>query len=186
MAVTGRWLSLEEFLALPEEQPALEYVDGEVVQKVSPKYRHVRLQYGLADLVNGFAVPRRLARAEPELRVSFGGRSVVPDVAIFAWERIPEDEHGEVQDDVFIAPDIAVEIRSPGQSLDELIDKCRRYLRHGTELAVVVDPDDEIVVLVRPDGSATTLRGDERIDLAPVLPGFELTVGELFATLQLE
>ena len=40
MALTERRTSLEEFLKLPEEKPALEYFDGKVTQKVSPKTRH--------------------------------------------------------------------------------------------------------------------------------------------------
>ena len=49
MAITDRRLTLEEFLALPEEKPALEYADGEVTQKVSPKARHGRLQLVVAN-----------------------------------------------------------------------------------------------------------------------------------------
>ena len=52
MAVTRRGLTLEEFLALPEEKPALEYFNGEVTQKVSPLLRHARLQYKFAELIN--------------------------------------------------------------------------------------------------------------------------------------
>ena len=43
MAVAGRRMTLEEFLALPEEEPALEYADGEVTQKVSPNCWHGKL-----------------------------------------------------------------------------------------------------------------------------------------------
>ena len=45
MALTGRRLTLDEFLELPEESPALEYLDGVAVPKVSPKAYHGRTQY---------------------------------------------------------------------------------------------------------------------------------------------
>ncbi len=83
-------------------------------------------------------------------------------------------------------PDIAIEIRSPGQSIAELVDKGRRYLAHGAELALVVDPDSRTVVLVRADGPESTLRADDRIDLSPLLPEFELTVRALFEMLLTE
>jgi Uma2 family endonuclease len=184
VAITGRRLSLEEFLALPEEKPALEYVDGEVVQKVSPKYRHIRLQFGLAELVNGFSVARRLARAEPELRVNFGGRSVVPDVSVFTWDRIPEDEYGEVQDDVFIAPDIAVEVRSPGQLVRDQVERCRWYVANGVRLAVFVNTQARYVRTFRDGAESEQLRGSDRVDFGDVIPGFSFTVDELFAALR--
>ncbi|MDP8921743.1 MAG: Uma2 family endonuclease [Chloroflexota bacterium] len=184
MAITGRRLTLEEFLALPGEKPALEYVDGEVTRKVSPKYRHIRVQYRLADLVNNFAVPRRLARAEPELRVNFGGRSVVPDVSIFTWDRIPEDEDGEVQDDVFSAPDIAVDILSPGQRVRDQVDHCRWYVANGVRLSVFVNTQDRYIRTFRPDGEAEPLGGADRVNLSDVIPGFSFAVDELFAALR--
>jgi len=50
----------------------------------------------------------------------------------------------------------------------------------------VVEPNGESVVVLRAGGSIATLRGEDRIDLDAVLPGFELTVRALFDTLQLE
>ena len=185
-ALIGQQMLLEEFLKLPEFKPALELVDGRVTQKVAPLWLHGWLQLELGALFNRHARPLKLAAAFTETREAAGCDSLVPDVSVYRWRRLPRTATGRLANARPAPPDIAVEIRSPGQSLDELIDKYRRYLDHGTELAVVVDPDDEIVVLVRPDGGATTLRGDERIDLAPVLPGFELIVRGLFATLKLE
>lgn len=184
MAITGRRLTLEEFLTLPEEKPALEYIDGEVAQKVSPKYRHIRLQFGFAELVNRVTIPRRIARAEPELRVNFGGRSVVPDVSIFTWERIPEDEHGEVQDDVFIAPDIAVEVRSPGQLVRDQVERCRWYVANGVRPSIFVNTQARYVRTFREGAESEPLRGTDRVDLGDVIPGFSFAVDELFAALR--
>ena len=81
MAVSQR-LTLEEFLRLPEEKPALELMHGVVGQKVSPKTRHSTLQAKSVELINRFAEPARLAFAFPELRTTFAGASVVPDVSV--------------------------------------------------------------------------------------------------------
>jgi len=178
-------MTLDEFLKLPEEKPALEFEHGVVTQKVSPKARHSRLQGRLARLFDDFGEPIRLAAAFPELRTTFGGNSVVPDVALFRWERIPRDQHGELLDDVFIPPDIAVEIRSPGQSLRSQIDRCRWYVGNGVEIALLVDPDDRSVRLFRADADMQVLRGEDRIDLDSVLPGFQLTAQQLFDALKM-
>ena len=185
MAISQRRMTLDEFLKLPEEKPALEFEHGVVTQKVSPKARHSRLQGRLARLFDEFGEPIRLAAAFPELRTTFGGNSVVPDVAIFRWERIPRDQDGELLDDVFIPPDIAVEIRSPGQSLRGQVNRCRWYVENGVEIALLVDPDDRSVRLFRADAEMRVLHGEDRIDLDSVLTGFELSVQQLFGALTL-
>src|SRR4051794_7783917 len=103
MAVPHERMPLEEFLALPEEKPALEFEDGVVTQKVAPKGRHSTLQYRIAERFNHYAEPRKLAFAFPELRTTYAGASPVPDVAVYRWDRIPLDANGEVVDD-FLEP----------------------------------------------------------------------------------
>lgn len=93
MALAQQGLTLEEFLRLPEQEPALEE-EGRILQKVALKGRHSRLQYRIAEYFNRFAEPRKLALAFPELLVTFGGRSYVPDVAVYLWDRIPADTAG--------------------------------------------------------------------------------------------
>ena len=184
MAITGRRLSLEEFLALPEEKPALEYADGELTQKVSPTFRHGLLQTAFVTLVDGYSRPIRLARASVETRCSFAGTSVVPDCVVFVWDRIPSDDHGDVVDDVAIAPDIAVEILSPGQSVGDQVDRCRWYVKNGVRRSLFVHPRERSVRAFRRDSETPPLRGPERVDLGDVIPGFSFTVDELFAALR--
>ncbi len=76
-------LSLEEFLQLPETQPAREYLDGQIYQKQMPQGEHSTLQSFLVTSINEMAKPGKLAYAFPELRCTFGGMSLVPDVAVF-------------------------------------------------------------------------------------------------------
>jgi Uma2 family endonuclease len=183
MAITERRLTLEEFLRLPEEEPPLEYWDGRVTRKVSPQGQHGMLELGFATLINGYAVPRKLARAIPELRATFGGGSPVPDLAVYRWERVPVDPDGKVSNVFRTAPDIAIEIVSPGQSVPELLRKFQWFVEHGVEIAVLAHPGQEWLRLVRPGAEPRLLRGSDRIDLDAVLPGFQLTVDDLFATL---
>jgi Uma2 family endonuclease len=186
MAIEQRSMTLDEFLALPEEEPALELAaDGTVTQKVSPKGRHSSLQGGFVELIHNFARARRMARAFPELRTVFGGAAYVPDVAVYRWERIPATAEGEVPDDFTEPPDIAVEIISPGQTVTTLVRKCIWYVEHGVILALLVDPVDRSVLLFRPNALPRALRATDAIDLSEVLPGFEATVDQLFSALKL-
>jgi len=184
MVVSRESLTLEEFLQLPEEKPALEYAGGVVTQKVSPKARHSRLQYKLCEWFNRWAEPRELATAFPELRTTYAGRSYVPDVAVYRWERLAWGPGEEPPDEFFLPPDIAVEIRSPEQRVLSLIAKCEWYVAHGVALALLFDPDDYTVRLFRPGQAVEVLRDADLVDCAPILPGLQLTVRDLFAMLR--
>ena len=186
MAITQR-LTLDEFLALPDDEPALELEpDGTVVQKVSPQGQHSSLQFALCERINSFARPRRLAMAFPELRTIFGGAAYVPDVTVFRWERIPRTPEGEVANVFEVAPDVAIEIVSPGQSPNALVRRCVWYVDNGVERALVVDPADRSVVQFDTGLAPRTLRGDEPIHFGAAVPGFRLTVDELFGSLRLD
>jgi Uma2 family endonuclease len=104
-----KMLTLESFLKQPETKPASEYIDGQVIQKPMPQGKHSTLQGELVTAINGVAKSKHLARAFPELRCTFGGRSTVPDVTAFVWSRIPRDENGEVANIFSIAPDWTIE-----------------------------------------------------------------------------
>jgi Uma2 family endonuclease len=186
MAITRRRLTLDQFLALPEGEPALELEpDGTVTRKVSPKGQHSRLQFILCQRVNDFAEERRLALAFPELRAVFGGAAYVPDVAVYRWARIPRTTEGRVANDFRLPPDVAIEVVSPEQSANALVRRCVWYVANGVEVALLVDPADESVLLFRSQSTPRVLRGGDRIDLDPVLPGFELITAELFDALRL-
>src|SRR5579872_3432835 len=179
MAVASQDLTLDEFLRLPEEKPALEYVDGVVGQKVSPKLHHGIIQTELAQRVNAAARPGKVAAAVTEVRATFGGQSVVPDVSVFRWDRIPRKPSGEASEDVFIPPDIAIEIVSPSQSVNAMIRRCRWYVASGVEIALLVDPADRSVLAFLAGGVVHEWRGEDRIDLDGVVPGLALRVEEL-------
>ena len=77
-------LTLEDFLQLPETKPASEFIGGRIYPKPMPKGKHSRLQYKLCDVVNQKTEATAMALACPELRCTFGGRSIVPDVVVLA------------------------------------------------------------------------------------------------------
>lgn len=188
MATTDqRRMTLEEFLALPEEKPALEIEpDGVVSQKVSPKGRHSTLQVHFLELINGYAQTRHIGRAFSELRTIFGGAAYVPDVSVYRWERIPRDASGRVADDFTEPPDIAIEIISPGQGVNALIRRSVWYVENGVRVALVVDPEDESVLIFRSAQQVQVARGHNPIELLDVLPDFQFTASNIFAALRIE
>ena len=97
-------IALEEFLALPETKPASEYIDGKIIQKPMPQGEHSTIQAELIVALNSVLKPQKIARAFPELRCTFGGRSTVPDVSVFTWDKIPRQDSGKIANAFNIEP----------------------------------------------------------------------------------
>ena len=111
-------LTLDEFLALPETKPATEFWNDQPKEKPMPTAKHSIIQTKLAaklDVATEAEQPR-LGRAMSELRCTFAGKSIVPDISYVRRERLLLDPDGRVADRFLAAPDLAVEIVSPEQS----------------------------------------------------------------------
>jgi len=165
-------LTLEEFLKLPETKPASEYINGQIIQKPMPQGKHSKLQGKLVTAINELAEPQKIALAFPELRCTFGGRSIVPDVAVFSWDRIPVDENGDVANVFTSAPDWTIEILSPDQSPTKVISNILHCLTHDCKLGWLIDPDEKSVV-VYPLGKQP-IYFEEANELPPVPEFLEL------------
>jgi Uma2 family endonuclease len=176
-------LTLEQFLRLPEAKPALEYVDGKVVQKVSPKTTHSVLQMNFIARPLDFARPRKLGLPYPELRCTFGKRSLVPDIAFFARGHIPKDKYGKRVEDVYLPPDLAIEIISPGQTIKNLSARMIWCVQNGVRLAWLIQPTKSRVYVFHPDRARTILEPGDSLSGEDVLPGFALPLDEMFGWL---
>jgi Uma2 family endonuclease len=87
----------------------------------------------------------RRPRAFTELRCTFGGRSTVPDVSVFIWERIPRKENGGIANVFSLAPDWTIEILSPDQSQTKVTKNILHCLKHGTQMGWLIDPEEQSV-----------------------------------------
>lgn len=183
MATTSA-LSLEWFLAQPETKPYSEYAQGEVVQKPMPELDHGALQIYLAYLLVGYLRNSKQGRAYTELRCVFGPsgdrRAYVPDVAVIVAERVTRGGHFRA------APDIAVEVLSPGQPDQRFREKLSFYLVNGVRLVWVVDPKRETIQVLSPGQEPVTLSPGDALDGGDVLPGFQASLTEVFAQLHEE
>lgn len=177
-------LTLAEFLQLPETKPASEFINGQIFQKPMPQGKHSTLQLDIGTAINLALKPQHIARAYSELRCTFGERSMVPDVSVFSWDRIPRDAHGQVANTFNLAPDWTIEILSPTQKQTKVVRNIFHCLAHGTQLGWLIDPEEELVFVYFADQRVILLeQASDRIPTPPFAPAFNLTVGELFAWL---
>ena len=177
-------LTLEEFLQLPETKPASEYIDGQIIQKPMPQGKHSSIQGESVNAINAVVKSQKVARAFPELRCTFGGRSTVPDVTVFVWQRIPRDADGAVANVFQLAPDWTIEILSPDQSQTKVTRNILHCLKHGTQLGWLIDPEEKSVLVYTPPNQVALF--DEPDDTLPVpafAAGLQLTVGSVFGWL---
>ncbi len=178
-------LTLSAFLELPETKPASEFIDGKITQKPMPKGKHSRLQTKLSSVINDFLEPQKTGLAFTELRCSFDGSAIVPDIVVLHSSRIPRDEDGDIADIVEVAPDLTVEILSPQQSQTKVIKKIYRCLAHGSELGWLIDPKERTVLVFRAERAIAILdKPSDSLPVPSVLTGFKLTIDTLFGWLQ--
>lgn len=174
-------ITLADFLALPERKPTLEYVDGQIFEKVMPKGKHSTLQTELAFTLNSVLKKKKIAWAFTELHCSFGNRSIVPDIAVFTWERIPCDENGEVADNFYLAPNWTIEILSPEQSQTKVIKNILYCLNDKTEMGWLIDPQEQSIFVYQPQRSPEIFEEWESVLLLPSFAKeIKLTLGEIF------
>ncbi|MCT7993298.1 Uma2 family endonuclease [Laspinema olomoucense] len=172
--------SLDDFLDLPETEPACEYIDGKIYQKPMPQGKHSKLKIELASAINHKWKPAKLAYAFTELRVTFGGRSLVPDISVFEWSRIPLDEKGEVENQIKIAPDWVIEILSPGQNQTRVMDKIIFCLNQGTELGWFIDPQDRLMMVFSGDRLPSVKAESDILPVLSSFPNWEISVNQVF------
>ncbi|MBD2104486.1 Uma2 family endonuclease [Leptolyngbya sp. FACHB-261] len=177
-------LTLQEFLELPETKPASEYINGEIIQKPMPQGQHSTIQGELIIAINAITKPSKVARAFPELRCTFAGRSIVPDVAVFLWNRIPRNENGGIANLFALAPDWMIEILSPDQSQTKVTAKLLHSLKHETQLGWLIDPAEQAVLVYFPDKPPELFdKPEQALPVPSFASELQLTVGTLFGWL---
>jgi Uma2 family endonuclease len=169
-------------ITLPETKPALEWVNGRALQKVSPKRKHALAQTKFAIALGTWAHSARagMVGTEWRFRIAPPGevrRPLVPDVAFLSYARMPyaAQLETEVPD---IAPDVAVEILSPGDRPADVAEKVRVYLAAGSAVVVLVDPDSQSMTIHERSG-CRSLGADDVFEHA-ALRAFRLPVVDLF------
>jgi Uma2 family endonuclease len=181
VATSVKNLTLESFLALPETKPASEYIDGKIVQKPMPQGKHSVIQTKLIIFINSLLLESNIAIALSELRCTFGGRSIVPDVVVLRNENIPKDDDGEVANVVATAPDWTIEILSPDQSTTKVIRNILHCLDNGTEVGWLIDPAEKMILVYQPDRQVQVV---DLLDDELIVPEFarsvKLTAGDVF------
>ena len=178
-ATLPRLMTAADLLAMPRGYgKRYELIKGELVAKMlngNPQAAAVKwIAYALTqyEVATGYG---QVKSGGPGYRLEFDPDTVrAPDVAWIAPGRIPPGTQGYPN----LAPDLVVEVLSPGQNL---ANKARMWLSYGTREVWVAQPVAPVsVTRYRPGHPPVTLYDDDVLDGGDLLPGFRIPVWRLF------
>jgi Uma2 family endonuclease len=174
--------SEQDVIAIHDHEDRLcELVDGVLVEKTVGAYESY-LAILLARHLGNFVEAQRLGivlGSDGMMRLA-PGLVRIPDVSFISFDRLP---NRQVPRDAIakLAPDLAVEIISKGNTRQEMDRKLRDYFAGGVRLVWYVYPTERAVRIYTAAERSATIREPESLDGGDVVPGFILPLGALFA-----
>jgi Uma2 family endonuclease len=172
-------LTIEAFLALPEGERPLELIDGQAIAKVSPKFFHSRLQKKLLFLLDEWATDNGRVYPEWAIKLNKKGNDwiPVPDLVYVSFNRLSAD--WMLDEACPVAPELAIEIVSPGQTFGDLAEKATDYLQAGLAKVWIVDSKAQTITVFSSDRLPQTFRGNT-ILRDEIFPKLEFIVQDIF------
>jgi Uma2 family endonuclease len=175
-------MTANELWQLPDDGRKRELVTGELIHMPPSGFLHGKVAMTLGSLLRDYVMNHSLGvvcAAETGFKLQQNPDTIrAPDVAFVAQKRIPSE--GGPEGFWPGAPDLAVEVVSPYDRFDTVLEKVEEYLAAGTCLVWVVLPRIQAVMVYRSAHEAKILRGEAELNGEEVLPGFTCRVAEIF------
>ena len=182
MSTRTTYATAADLVALSAEGRRCELVEGEIREMAPAGARHGRAALRVGQRIAQYVEPRRIGEAfaaETGFRIRRDPDTVrAPDASFVSNERLPEG--GLPSGFLDFAPDLAVEVVSPGDSADAVQSKAEGWLAAGARLVWVVYPESRSVVAYRSGGRAHVLQEGDSLDGHPVFEDFSLPIADLF------
>jgi Uma2 family endonuclease len=183
MIVVRQQVTAGELLLMPDDGFRYELVQGELRQMNPAGNVHGRVTMSLAWRLARYVEENQLGAvyaAGTGFVLSSNPDTVrAPDVAFVSRTRV--EMVGEVEGFWPEAPDLAVEVVSPGDSYAEVEEKVFAWLEAGTKMVVVVNPRQCSATVYKSPTDITALAEADVLAGTDIVPGFELAVREIFA-----
>jgi len=174
--------TVEDYLALTDEYPRYELLEGELIEMVSPTSHHQIISGNLFRILDRHCRSTGLGIIlTAPLDVIFSRNVVMQPDLIF----VSEARRAEIiRERITGAPDLVIEILSPTSSQRDLNQKRKLYARHGVAEYWIVDPDDETIEIQRLQGNILSTIGlfeKHQTLTSPTFPGLNMDVAQAFA-----
>jgi len=182
MSTAIQLLTAEDLLGMPHDGNRYELVRGELI-KMPPAgnihgKRTMRLGWRLAQHVEASDLGVVFA-AETGFKLAIDPDTVrAPDIAFVTKARI--EEIGEFEGFWPGAPDLAVEVISPGDSYSDVEEKVAEFLNAGAGAVWVLDPRRRTITVYKSSSDITILTERDVLDGGDIIPGFSCLVADVF------
>lgn len=188
---TLKGMPLDEWMRRYHEQP-FEMYNGEIIPMHPPGRHHNLLSKAIYDAISRYLDDHPLGTVlhdnapyilDGDDRTDWVSGTVVPDVSFISQNRHDEHEAAYIDDGPWrLAPDIAVEVVSPDDLHSAIMRKVDTYLRHGTQVVWVVDPQNSTIQVYSVSQPTTViLREGDTLRGEPVLPDFAVAVSDILS-----
>lgn len=185
MAIQEKQITAEDLLHMSDDGSRHELVRGELRKMAPAGSEHGYIALNVGSELRNFVRANGLGRvyaAETGFKLASDPDTVrAPDVAFVSRERV--EAAGDVKGYWPGAPDLAVEVVSPGDTHTQVVEKALSWLDAGTRMVFAVEPGQRAVTVFRSREDIRILvagAGDE-LDGADVVPGWKLPLPEVFA-----
>jgi Uma2 family endonuclease len=182
MSVVTRPVTAEDLEKMPNNQRR-ELVKGELRVMAPSGFDHGAIIDNLHFLLSRHVREQKLGRvlgAETGFKLASNPDTVRgADISFVEASRIPPT--GRPKGFWSGAPDLAVEVLSPGDTINEAEEKVDDYLNGGCRMVWVVNPRRRTVTIYRPNSAPAIVGDTQELEGQDVLPGFRCRVSEIFA-----
>jgi Uma2 family endonuclease len=182
MTTTGRKITAEDLLRMPDDGFRYELVKGELNKMAPAGKTHgvlaMKIGWRLAQYVEAHELGHVCA-AETGFRLSGNPDTVrAPDVAFINQQRI--EEIGDVEGYWPGAPDLAIDVVSPSDTYTQVQDKVLTWLDAGTRMVIVLNSRQQTAAVYRSRTDIAMLTKNDTLDGKDVVPGWTLAIEDLF------
>jgi Uma2 family endonuclease len=182
MSTTTQNMTAEELLKLPRGKFRYELVKGELITMSPAGSEHGAVIMNLAVPLGYYIKANRLGivfGAETGFKLASNPDTVrAPDISFVRSERIPKT--GIPKSYWPGAPDLAVEVLSPGDTVAEVEEKIAEWLDAGANAVWIISPKLRTITLYRSLTDVVTLTENDELSEQDVVPGFRCKVAEIF------
>lgn len=172
-----RWTE-EDLLCLPDDGRKYELVKGSLVE-VPTGMRHGEIAVELTIKIHPHAKPWAIVCDSSTGFRTVRGNIRSPDVSVMRKERLPDGKSpiGFANG----TPDLAVEVISPSEKTSDIMEKIAEYFESGTQEVWLLFPERKQVHRYTVNLEVQVLNENDILKGEPIVPGFEVRVGDLFA-----
>jgi Uma2 family endonuclease len=173
-------LSTKDLEKIQSEFPdyRMELVDGEIIVTSPSGYESDEVASSFSGQLYNWVKPRKLGRVTGA-GAGFNlpnANTRAPDVSFVLAERLRISPRSFAD----ITPDLMVEVKSPTDSLKKLREKIQEFLTVGTQIGILINPENHTLEIYRLNQDAVVLTDGAVLTLPDLLPGWEMAVSELW------